>query len=162
LAPWVQRRLSPPLTEKEIEDLILRSMDRAGYGSVGLYSVTLPDGDKVFIGESGRGKVFSKLITRLPVCDVCHPAHFILTVNTSGKVVDFDAVTVTKYWNKPWTEEEVGQMRRKLLGLSIFEERIFDPSVDAVSTATMSSSLIFDSLNRIAPVMELLRKAGHL
>jgi hypothetical protein len=162
LAPWIAKKQIPPLNEKEVEDLILKSMERAGYGSVGLYSVALPGGEKVFIGESGRGKVFARIISRLPVCDVCHPVHFILTVNTSGKVVDFDAISVTKYWNKPWTAQEVQQMRRKLLGLSVFGERVFNPSVDAVSTATISSSLIFDSLRRVAPVMELLKKAGHL
>jgi hypothetical protein len=162
LVPWIEKRQTPPMTEKEVEDQVLGSMDRAGYGSVGLYSVALPDGEKVFIGESGRGKVFSKVVTRLPVCDVCHPVHFILTVNTSGKVVDFDAITVTKYWNRPWTEGEVEKMRQNLLGLSVLEDRVFDPSVDAVSTATMSSSLIFDSLQSLGPVMELLKKAGHL
>lgn len=162
LAPWLKKRKIPPLTEKEIEDRVLMSMERAGYGSVGLYSVDLPDGEKVYIGESGRGKVFSMVVSRLPVCDVCDPIHFILTVNTSGKVVDFDAISVTKYWNKPWTAQDVDRMRRNLLGLSVFEQREFDPSVDAVTTATMSSSLIFDSVRRIAPVMELLKRGGHL
>jgi len=162
LPPWIEKRQGPPLTEDQIEDRVLSSMERAGYGSVGLYSVQLPDGQKVYIGESGRGKAFSMVISRLPICDVCHPVHFILTVNTGGKIVDFDAIAVTKYWNKPWTDQEVQQMRRKLLGLSIFETRVFDPSVDAVSTATMSSSLIFDSLRRAAPVMELLKRGGHL
>lgn len=162
IAQWVEKEQAPPMKENEIETLVLESMDRAGYGSVGLYSVDMPDGDKVYIGESGRGKVFSKIISRLPVCDLCHPVHFILTVNTKGQVVDFGAIVVTKYWNKPWTDQEAEQMRQKLLGLSLFEDRVFDPSVDAVSTATMSSALIFDSLQRTAPMVELLRKAGHL
>jgi hypothetical protein len=76
--------------------------------------------------------------------------------------VDFDAISVTKYWNKEWNEEEVDQMRRRLLGLSALEERAFDPEVDAVSTATMSSSLIFDSLGKMGPVVEILKEKGHL
>jgi hypothetical protein len=162
LPPWVEKELVPPMSETEIESLVLKSMERAGYGSVGLYTVNLPDGDRIFIGESRRGKVFTRVISRLPVCDVCHPVHFILTLNPRGLVVDFDAIYVTKYWNKEWNAAEVDQMRRKLLGLSAMEERAFDPEVDAVSTATMSSSLIFDSLGKTGPVVEMLKEKGHL
>ncbi|MDF1527223.1 MAG: hypothetical protein RRA15_13685 [bacterium] len=161
LPPWVEKELVPSIPETEIEARVLKSMERAGYGSVGLYTVDLPDGDRVFIGESNRGKVFSRVISRLPVCDVCHPVHFILTLNTRGVVVDFDAISVTKYWNKEWNEEEVDQMRRKLLGLSALEDRAFDPQVDAVSTATMSSSLIFDSLSKTGPIVKILKEKGH-
>lgn len=162
LPPWIEKELIPPISEAEIESLVLKSMERAGYGSVGLYSVDLPDGDRIFIGESNRGKVFTRVISRLPVCDVCHPIHFILTLNIRGQVVDFDAISVTKYWNEEWNEEEVDQMRRRLLGLSALEERAFDPEVDAVSTATMSSSLIFDSLANTGPIVKLLKEKGHL
>jgi len=162
LLPWVEKELIPPASEAEIESRVLKSMERAGYGSVGLYSVDLPDGGKIFVGESNRGKVFSRVVSRLPVCDVCHPVHFILTFNTKGQVVDFDAIYVTKYWNKEWSAQEVDQMRRRLLGLSVLEERAFDPEVDAVSTATMSSSLIFDSVGKTGPILEQLKKEGHL
>lgn len=162
LPPWVEKELILPISEAEIESLVIKSMERAGYGSVGLYSVELPGGERVFIGESNRGKVFSRVISRLPVCDVCHPVHFILTLNSRGQVVDFDAIFVTKYWNKKWNEEEVDQMRRSLLGLSALEERDFDPEVDAVSTATISSSLIFDSLGKTGPIVKLLKEKGHL
>jgi hypothetical protein len=156
LPPWLKKELVPPISETEIESLVLKSMDRAGYGSVGLYTVDLPDGERIFIGESKRGKVFTRVISRLPVCDVCHPVHFILTLNPRGLVVDFDAINVTKYWNKEWNP------RRRLLGLSALEERDFDPEVDAVSTATMSSSLIYNSLGNTGPIVKLLKEKGHL
>lgn len=162
LPPWIEKELVPPIPDSEIESLVIKSMERAGYGSVGLYTVDLPEGGKVYIGESNRGKVFTRVISRLPVCDVCHPIHFLITLNPKGQIVDFDAIFVTKYWNVQWTDEEVDQMRRKLLGLSAFEERYFDPDVDAVSTATMSSSLIFDSIGKTGPIVEILREGGHL
>ena len=162
LAVWLDQELKPDLTHAQLEDLVLASMERAGYGSVGLYTVDLPDGDKVYVGESGRGKVFSRVISRLPVCDVCHPIHFVLTVSAAGKVVDFDSINVTKYWNKEWTLEEIDWMRNKLLGQSVLEDRLFDPEVDAVSTATISSSLIFDSMSRTGPLVKMLQEGGHL
>lgn len=162
LAVWVQKELKPELTDAQLEDLVLQSMARAGYGSVGLYTVDLPDGEKIYVGQSGRGKVFSRVISRLPVCDVCHPVHFILTVSSTGKIVDFDSINVTKYWNKEWTPEEVDWMRNRLLGQSVLTERLFDPQVDAVSTATISSSLIFDSMNRMGPLVKVLQEGGHL
>lgn len=162
LAPWMEKELKPPLSESEIETRVMESMKRAGYGSVGLYSLDLPGGGKVYIGESNRGKVFSRVVSRLPVCDVCHPVHFILTFNSRGQVVDFDAISVTKYWNKEWNEDEIDRMRRRLLGLSVLEDHPFDPEVDAVSTATMSSSLIFDSLDKTGRIYRILKEKGHL
>jgi hypothetical protein len=162
VAPWVEQEGAVRLDEAAIETLVLESMERAGYGSVGLYSLSMPEGEKVYVGESGRGKAFSRVITRLPVCDVCHPAHFILTVSTGGKVVDLGVISATKYWNKQWTEQEVQRMRKVVLGLSVFKRRDFDPEIDAVSTATISSALIFDSVWKMAPVVEFLEKGGHL
>jgi len=162
LPPWIEKNSTPSISDAEIETKVLESMNRAGYGSVGLYTVNLAKGGKVYIGESNRGKVFSRVISRLPVCDVCQPIHFILTFNSKGQVVDFDALYVTKYWNREWSKEEVDQMRRKLLGLSVFGKRPFNPKVDAVSTATMSSSLIFDSLFRTGPIYKILKEEGRL
>ena len=162
VAQWVWDELVVPLTEDEIFDRVETSMKRAGYGSVGLHTVDLPSGDRVFVGESKRGKVFARVISRLPICDVCHPIHFILAFDTRGKVVDFDTIYVTKYWNKPWSDEEVATMRKRLLGLSVLEEREFDPEVDAVSTATMSSTLIFDSVGRTGEILKVLEARGSL
>lgn len=156
VAQWVEDELVVPLSEDEIFDRVEASMKRAGYGSVGLHTVDLPSGDKVYVGQSKMGKVFTRVISRLPICDVCHPIHFILTFDTRGKVVDFDAVYVTKYWNKPWSDDEVDSMRGKLVGLSVLEERDFDPEVDAISTATMSSTLIFDSVGRTGEILKAL------
>jgi len=162
VASWVEEELVPPVSEEELLDLVQESMARAGYGTVGIHTVELSSGDMVYVGESKRGKVFSRVISRLPLCDVCHPVHFILTFNTKGKVLDFDAVSVTKYWNEPWSEDEVAWMRKKLMGLSVLEERDFDPDVDAVSTATMSSTLIFDSIGRTGEVFEILKQEDKL
>jgi len=162
VASWVEEELVPPASEEELLDLVQESTARAGYGTVGIHTVDLPSGDRVYVGESKRGKVFSRVISRLPLCDVCHPVHFILTFNPKGVVLDFDAISVTKYWNEPWNEEEVTLMRKKLMGLSVLEEREFDPDVDAVSTATMSSTLIFDSIGRTGGVFEILKQEDKL
>ncbi len=160
--PWIAKDLKPPLSEDDIMDRVQESIKRAGYGSVGLYTVKTPSGEKVYIGESKRGKVFSRMISRLPVCDVCHPIHFIITFNSRGQVIDFDAVFVTKYWNREWNTAEVEKMRKSLVGISVLEDRQFNPDVDAVSTATMSSSIIFDSVIRTGKIFEILKTRGHL
>lgn len=156
VADWSMKELKPPLSEDALFDRVEASMKRAGYGTVGIHTVKLPSGDEVYVGESKRGKVFSRVVNRLPLCDVCHPIHFILTFNPKGEIVDFDAIYVTKYWNRTWNDKEVAAMRKKLLGLSVLEDREFDPEVDAISTATMSSTLIFDSVGKTGKVFELL------
>ena len=159
---WVLEDLKPPLSGEALENRVLAGMERAGYSEVKLSVVKLASGGEVYIGDGPKGRVFSRVISRLPVCDVCHPVHFIITFDREGKVADFDALYVTKYWNRDWTPEEVESMRKKLVGLSILEERVFDPDVDAVSTATISSSLIFDSVGRLDRVLKVLEESGYL
>jgi hypothetical protein len=150
-----------PISEEQVRERVRAGMERAGYHGAVARRETLPSGEAVWIGESERGKIFSRVITRLPVCDVCHASHFIITFDASGKVVDFDLITLTKYGNAPWALEETAFMRKKLVGLSVLEKHTFDPKVDAVTSATMSSSLIFDSVGRTGKIYEALKKAGY-
>jgi hypothetical protein len=55
---------------------------------------------------------------------------------------------ITKYGNVPWTDEDIAKMKKNLVGRNIFEPFAFNPAVDAVTTATMSSSMIYEAMNR--------------
>ena len=62
-------------------------------------------------------------------------------------VTDFFPLEITKYGNIPWTDEDIAKMRNNLVGRNIFEPFEFNPKVDAVTTATMSSSMVYESMD---------------
>jgi hypothetical protein len=60
---------------------------------------------------------------------------------------DFFSLQLTKLGNVPWSDEDCAKMRGQFAGKSIFETFPFNPKADAVTTATMTSSLIYEALN---------------
>jgi uncharacterized protein with FMN-binding domain len=64
--------------------------------------------------------------------------------------------------NRPWDEQDVEKMRRRLIGRSILEPRKFDAHVDSISTATRTAALIIDSLNRAKGLYEGLKGKGYI
>lgn len=121
--------LQPDGTEKEILDT----------GKVVFVTALKPRRDGVYL--------FSILETKPSLCDICHDSHFLYIIDQDGVFKDFIALQLTKLGNIQWTEEDVGKIKQQIVGKSAFGEFPFDPKVDAVTTATMSSGLIYDAFN---------------
>jgi hypothetical protein len=77
-------------------------------------------------------------------------------------VADFLKIRITWYGNQEISEQDVSFLRGRLRGFSAFRPRIFDPGVDSISGATMSSSLVFNALARSGDLFEDLIEAGHV
>ncbi len=105
-----------------------------------IYAVTLdPRRDGVFL--------FARLESKSSLCDICHDSHFFYVLDQDGVIQDFFFLQLTKLGNIPWTDEDVAKIKKQIVGKSIFSDFPFDPKADAVTTATMSSSLVYESLN---------------
>ncbi|MEI6126478.1 MAG: redoxin domain-containing protein [Pseudomonadota bacterium] len=123
-------------------------------------------GESIYRGElAAEGKtlvVFSEVFIIKPVCDVCHGIHFIITFDTKGTIVEFTPIHLTKIGNVAWNADDNEFIRRKLVGLSIKKGYTFNSDVDAVSMATMSSSLIFSCINSLRDVVKELEQNGNM
>ena len=96
--------------------------------------------------------LYAKVISRKPTCDVCHGIHFIIVFNREGIITGFTPIYLTKYGNIKWSAADIAFMRERIVGRSVLSQKTFNHTVDAVSTATMSSALIFNSLNKLSAV----------
>jgi hypothetical protein len=156
----------PELSEEELEAKVKASLLKPGETLISLSKATLPADEDIYVGkiagETGELTLFAKVASRLPVCDLCHATHFILVFDEGGKVVGFTPLQVTKYGNEPWNETEILKMKGRLLGRSIMKPLEFDPKVDAVTSATMTSALIFDSVREAKETYAALEKEGYL
>jgi hypothetical protein len=136
----------PVLKESELQDK-LRGLFASFNGRITQFErVSLKGGEEVYTavirkGETAR-RVFAEVTSRPPTCDVCHDIHFIYVFDSSGEVLRFEPIQLTKYGNEPWDENDLAKMRERVLGRYIFKPYVFDPEVDAVSSATITSSII--------------------
>jgi hypothetical protein len=55
---------------------------------------------------------------------------------------------LTKRDNKLWDEADAAKVQERILGHNLTQPLKFQPEIDAVSSATMTSAVIFDSLNK--------------
>ncbi|UCE56402.1 MAG: redoxin domain-containing protein [Desulfobacterales bacterium] len=103
----------------------------------------------VIVEHKGKSqRLFAEVISRPSACGDCHDIHFIYVFDASGKVLRFVPLQLTKYGNKHWDQADIAKMQEQLLGRSIAEPFIFQPEVDAVSSATITSAVIFDNLSQ--------------
>jgi hypothetical protein len=159
------RQLSLHLTPGQILDSISKSMASACPGcgpAADIKQITTASGSTLYTAtvttEKGKPLIlYSSLLSEKPVCDVCHGIHFIITFDENGIIRDFTGLHLTKYGNVEWNEYDIENMRKQLMGKKLKKELIFDPAIDAISTATMSSTLIFKGVNELRAVYNELK-----
>ncbi len=105
--------------------------------------------EKNFYKVFADDKIFYVITVSSPsVCNICHPVQFIYIVDSKGYIVDFIPIHLTKRFNKTWNKKETEKMRNKLIGKNIFKNLQFNKHVDAVTSATITSSMIFFHINK--------------
>ena len=79
---------------------------------------------------------------------MCHDSHFIYIINRQGIIVDFVPISLPKRGNVQWNAQDVGKLKKAFQGKPISRTFSFTPATDAVSGATITSSIIYDGMNR--------------
>jgi len=141
----------PKMSSREIQEKIRQHITAAGHQVVEMESLTLENRQDMYVitvAPQGSGVFFfARVESDITMCDVCHDTHFVYVFDQLGVVTDFFPLEITKFENIPWTDEDIAKMRNNLVGRTIFEPFEFNHEVDAVTTATMSSSLVYESMD---------------
>jgi peroxiredoxin len=157
-------RVKPILSEGELEARVKGALSGLGGKLTGLERLSLKSPRQVYTGlieEGGKARrFFAEVVSRPSACDVCHDLHFIYVFDEAGKVLRFVPLQVTKYENEEFDEDDLRKIRSRIVGKYLSDTFIFDPKVDAVSTATITSALIFDSFSKGKALMEELKEKG--
>jgi len=165
-AERLRQTVQPLLSDSELEYRVRTAFINTGGKIVDFVSLDLRSGRRVYAAEMRRGdgtvRLFAEVTSRPSVCDICHDVHFIYVFDTSGKVVGFEPLQLTKYGNVNWNAADIEKMRRRVVGMRLTVPHAFDPKVDAVTAATITSAIIFDSLEQGRSLMEELRERGFL
>ena len=148
------------MSEQELEDLVRRSMTSSGAEMLHLEKVTLSEGRIVYIGtvriEGREERRFAPIVSLYTPCDVCHDTQFLYVFDSAGNIVDFAPILLAKYGNKLWNEDDVDLTKSRMVGRSLREKFGFDPEMDAVTSATITSMMIFRGLGKDKALLEEL------
>ncbi len=157
--------IAPLYGEEQLAQRVRKAFADPGGELVSFERVDLRSGRRVYTAVLQRGekyaRLFAEVVSRQSVCDICHDVHFIYVFDTTTRIVAFEPLQVTKYGNQPWSDDEAERMRRRVVGQYLFNPRPFDPRVDAVTSATISSAIIFDSIDQGQALVEELQNRGY-
>jgi hypothetical protein len=156
--------VKPVLSEEELQATIKTALGKEGDNLTKFEKVTLEDKRAVFTGivqkDGSTRRLFAEVIGRPPPCDVCHDVHFIYVFDATGKILQFIPLQLPKYGNKAFDEADVAKMRERVVGRHIYNPFKFDTNVDAVTRATITSAVIFRSLNDGQSLFKKLKEKG--
>ena len=148
------------------ENALRSTLESVGGSLEQLVEIQAPTRGKVYAGRLKKGAQIQSLFAvseyRIVPCDVCQDAQFIYIFDKAGKIVFFESVHLSKYDNLPWDESDLTLIQSRLLGKYIFNPIPFDTEVDAISSATITSKVVYDSFSDGQKIYNLLKKKGFL
>jgi thiol-disulfide isomerase/thioredoxin len=160
----VGKRPEPPQSEAEIRRRVTTAFSAQGDNLREVKPLALPSGRKVYSAILSVGGIdrtlYAEVASRTSICDVCHDVHFIYLFDRTGRVLGLEPLQLTKYGNAEWNATELAAFLRNVTGRSLYGSWSFNPKVDAVTSATMTSAIIFDSLDQGRLLLEELAAEG--
>jgi peroxiredoxin len=156
-----EKAIEPFLPPALMAQRILQSF--ATIGTVDQFAaLPLASGRQVYRAKVDGQWLFAEILARSAICDVCHNVYFYYLFNSAGQVLSFEPLHLTRYGNVEWNDKEVAQMRNRILGRYLTTTWNFDPEIDAVASATMTSAIIFNSLAQGENLMRELKQSNYL
>ena len=154
----------PPFSETKLLAEIVQAFFKHADGFTNVEKVDFGKNEILYTSKGRKGaseiRLFARVVSRKIPCDLCHDAHFIYIFDHTGKVLDFIPLELTKYGNEPWDEKDLQKMRQQIVGKAVFNPFSFDARVDAVTSATITSSVVISSMNQGRALFAKLKEKG--
>lgn len=153
-----------PIPENELLIKVRQSLSAAGAVGDDLEMIPLPGLGTVYRGfvRESKKPVFARVVARKIPCTDCHDVFYIYSFDHEGTFLHFVPISISKWGNEEWDEADIAKIQDHFEGRSLLEEIPFHSEVDAVSSATISSELIFDSIGKTKQVFEKLIELGYM
>ena len=151
-------------SKDEIENIIKVSLSDMGKSPRVIKKLKLKNMENIYImeciGEKGGELLFGKVVSHPPPCDQCHDIQYVYLFEPDGKIIQLIPLQLTKYGNEDFTPEDIDKTRERILGRYLYESFDFDPEVDAVSAATITSMVIFKTIDEGKEIYKILKEEG--
>ena len=157
---------NPPISEAKLLAEIVRVFFKHAEGFTNVKPVDLGPNEILYTSEGQKEgqkiQLFARVVSRKIPCDLCHDAHFLYIFDNTGKILDFVPLSLTKYGNEPWDKNDILKMHKQIVGKYVFNSFPFDAHVDAITSATITSSVLINSMNESRLLFENLKEKGLL
>ena len=158
--------VKPILSDRELQEEIELAFSKEGDRVSNIKTLNLRNGRTIYTSMVQRDMkkkyIFAVMVSRPTPCDICHDVHFIYIFEANGKILQLISVRLTKDENEPWDNMDIEKMRKRVVGRYLQLPFDFDPKIDAVTSATITSSIIFKSLEEEQAVFRELKEKGLL
>ncbi len=153
-----------PISESDLIEKVRQSLSLAGEIKDDIKKILLPEFGTVYEGvlKKSNKPIFARIVSRKIPCMDCHNIFYVYSFDSEGKFLYFIPIEIFKLDNEEWDEEDVAKIQNHFKGKSLLEDMHFNPKVDAVTSATISSELIFDSMGKTRQVLEKLIELGYI
>ena len=155
-----------PVSEAKLLAIIVQAFFKHADGFTSVERVDLGKDEILYASKGHKDRLeiqlFARMVSRKIPCDLCHNAHFVCIFDHTGKVLDFIPLELTKYGNEPWDEKDIHKMRQQIVGKDIFDPFSFDARVDAITSATITSSVVIGTMNQGRSLFEKLKEKGMI
>lgn len=153
--------LRPPQSDTEIAQMVEKSFSAQGQQLSNFRRLQLGSDRWVYtasvVRNGQRQPLFAEVTNRSAICDICHSVHFYYLFDRTGQILDFVPLHLTKYGNVEWNQQEIDQFARRIIGKQMASNWNFDPNVDAVTSATMTSAIIFNNFEQGQKLLDELQ-----
>jgi hypothetical protein len=152
-----------PVSEEELMNKVKQAFSAAGGEPFSIKKVVLDEYGTVFITRGVKTGVplFVRFVARRVPCGDCHDVFFLYTFD-GVQFIKFIPVLVSKRYNKKWDLQDIEKVESRFAGNSIKERVSFNPFVDTITSATMSSKIVFHSMNETKKVYGKLTEMGYV
>jgi len=156
-----QEGIPPALESEEEGRVVTRFLSRVVSRPVGVEPITLPDDSVIFraAGAQSGSVLYARAGRRAPLCEICSGAYFLFAFDGTGRILGFEPILVHKWGNTPWTDSDARFLEGRLAGQNVSTLH-FDEEVDAVTSATISSAIIFDEIRQARTLLGMLRRGS--
>jgi hypothetical protein len=160
----VQEELVIPITENELMKKVSQSLAVKGEQPDKIIKIDLEELGKIYAGVQvgSKRRIFARVVARKIPCVDCHDVFYIYSFDDTGKFIQFIPISISKLDNEKWDEKDINKMQNNFKGKSLLKERHFNPKVDAISSATISSKLIYNSMGETELVIRKLIDIGYI
>jgi hypothetical protein len=153
-----------PISDDEVLKKVRDSLSVEGDKLLDIKSIDLNKLGTVYAGTlmNSKKRVFARVVARKIPCVDCHDVFYIYSFNEKGEFLKFIPISISKWGNEEWDEDDLNKIRNRFENTSLMKEIYFNVKIDAVTSATISTKLIYDSLGETNLVMEKLVDLGYI
>ncbi len=151
-----------PVEESELAKMISQGLTVNGEHTDKIEKIILKELGDVYTGflKKSKRQIIARIVARKIPCVDCHDVFFIYSFDDMGKFLQFIPISISKLDNEKWDEKDRNKMQNNFKGKSLLTESHFNPKVDAISSATISSQVIYNSMGETELVIRKLMDMG--